>query len=82
MTDKYRTFRDLGMLGSIGIMFVVSTFMGVAIAVFMDRKLGTSPWLTLIFLGFGITAAFISLYREIKRLIGKEDKNGFTDYPQ
>jgi F0F1-type ATP synthase assembly protein I len=42
-----------------------SIFIGVGIGYYLDHKVfdgRTSPWLTLIFLGFGVVAAFKNLY--------------------
>lgn len=71
--DPFKAFRDLGMLSALGIMFVASTFIGLAIGFYLDRWLGTGPWLTLLFLVFGIVSAFVSLYREMKKLIKREE---------
>jgi len=60
--------RQLGKVSIIGIEMVVSTFVGLAIGLFLDGKFGTSPWLTLIFLLFGIIAGFRNIFREIKRI--------------
>lgn len=55
-------FKNLAMLSSIGIAFVAATFIGLAIGVYLDRYFGTSPWLTIIFLVFGIAAGFKNAY--------------------
>lgn len=50
---------------------VAATLIGLAMGYYLDKWLGTSPWLTLIFLGFGIVAGFRNIYiltdRELKR---------------
>jgi ATP synthase protein I len=51
------------LLASIGIMFPVSITIGAAFGYFLDRWLGTLPWLSAIFLGFGVAAAFLNLFR-------------------
>ena len=55
------------MLTSLGIMFPVSIMLGGAIGYYLDTKLGTLPWLSAIFLLFGIAAAFINLFRMLKK---------------
>ncbi len=55
------------MLTSLGIMFPVSITLGGAIGYYLDTKLGTLPWLSAIFLLFGIAAAFINLFRMLKK---------------
>ena len=44
----------------------LDTVIGLAGGYYADRWLGTSPWLTLIGLGLGIAAGFVSLFRAAK----------------
>ncbi len=60
--------RQLGKVSIIGIEMVVSTFVGLAIGVYLDGKFDTNPWLTLIFLIVGIVAGFRNVFREIKKI--------------
>jgi ATP synthase protein I len=64
---KYEILRQFGQLGTVGLHLVLGTFTGLAIGYFLDRALGTSPWLTLLFLGFGIAAGFVNLFRVMQR---------------
>lgn len=59
----------------IGIHLVVATFVGFFIGFFLDKLLGTKPWLTIIFFIFGVVAGF----RDIFRMAMKEDNNGSRD---
>ncbi|PYM76278.1 MAG: hypothetical protein DME03_09270, partial [Candidatus Rokuibacteriota bacterium] len=52
---------------SIGFALVVATVVGLAGGYWLDRWLGTAPWLMLIGLGFGIAAGFVNLFRSVKR---------------
>ena len=45
----------------------LSIFIGLGIGVWLDGKFDTSPWLTLIFLGFGIAAAYRNIGLAIKK---------------
>ena len=47
-------FRQLLQASSIGINLVLSTFVGLAIGYGLDSLFHTSPWLTIIFLNFGL----------------------------
>ena len=60
-------WRSLGELASVGITLVVATVLGLAGGYWLDRWLGTSPWLMLVGLLFGITAGFVNLFRSAKR---------------
>lgn len=61
------TWKALGELSSIGFALVVATVIGLAGGYWLDRWLGTAPWLMLIGLGFGIAAGFVNLFRSVKR---------------
>jgi F0F1-type ATP synthase assembly protein I len=57
--------RLLAQFSTIGMTVAFSIFIGVGIGYYLDHKVfagRTSPWLTLIFLGFGVAAAFKNLY--------------------
>jgi ATP synthase protein I len=55
------------LLTSVGIMFPASITLGAALGYYIDRKLGTLPWFSAIFLMFGIAAAFINLFRTLNK---------------
>jgi ATP synthase protein I len=59
-------WKSVGELASIGMAMVLSTVIGLGGGWALDRWLGTSPWLTLIGLGLGIAAGFVSLFRAAK----------------
>ena len=58
-----RWIRQLGALSGVGLTLVVATVVGLAGGYYLDRWLGSSPWLTLIGLLFGIAAGFVNLFR-------------------
>jgi len=59
-------WRALAELTSIGMTMVLSTIIGMAAGYYADRWLGTSPWLMLLGLMFGIAAGFVSMFRAVK----------------
>jgi ATP synthase protein I len=63
--EEFSVLRQLARLSTIGITLVASTAIGLAIGYGLDRWLGTSPWLTLIFTIFGIAAGFLNLFRDV-----------------
>jgi ATP synthase protein I len=62
--------KQLARLSTIGISLVAATAIGLLIGYGVDRWLGTSPWLTMLFALFGIAAGFLNLFRDVG-LIGK-----------
>ncbi|MDP7077620.1 MAG: AtpZ/AtpI family protein [Desulfobacterales bacterium] len=40
---------------------------GLAAGIYLDRRFGTTPWLTLIFLGMGIVAGFRNIWITLKK---------------
>jgi ATP synthase protein I len=66
--ETRRTFKEMAYYSSLGLSVSFAVFIGLGIGVVLDRKLDTSPWFTLIFLGFGIVAGFRNIGRAIKRV--------------
>ena len=58
----------------VGIHLVTATFLGLAMGYFLDKWLGTKPWLTMIFLLLGIAAGFKNMYQEVKSIQDSEAK--------
>jgi ATP synthase protein I len=65
--ETYQSFRELAYYSSLGFSVALSIFIGLGIGVWLDGKFDTSPWLTLIFLGFGIAAAFRNIGLAVKK---------------
>jgi ATP synthase protein I len=66
--ESLRTLKDLAYYSSIGLSVVLSTFIGLAVGIYLDRKVfNTTPWLTLIFLGLGIAAGYRNIGLAIKK---------------
>lgn len=64
--EEPSSWKALAELSTVGITLVLATVIGLAGGYYADRWLGTSPWLTMIGLGFGIAAGFVSLFRTVK----------------
>lgn len=64
---------------------VAATFIGLAMGYYLDKWLGTGPWLTLIFLLLGIVSGFRNIFiltsRELRRQesASQEDTNEEDD---
>jgi ATP synthase protein I len=69
MEEKDRRFiRLLGVLSTVGITLVAATVIGYFLGLLLDRVFGTSPWLTVLFLIFGIAAGFKNLFDQAKKV--------------
>jgi ATP synthase protein I len=58
-----RWVRQLAALSGVGLTLVISTVLGLVGGYYLDKWLGTSPWLMLVGLLFGIAAGFVNLFR-------------------
>jgi len=71
MSGNHKEWMKLmSVFGTLGIHMCASIFIGLGIGYYLDHKVfndKTSPWLTLIFLAFGIFAGFKNLYQVSKR---------------
>lgn len=69
--QRRQLIKSMGFLSGLGISMVAATLIGLAMGHYLDLWFGSTPWLTLIFLGLGIVAGFRNVYiltdRELKR---------------
>ena len=54
-------------LSTLGLGLVFSTFIGLAIGLWLDKVLHTRPFLTIAFLVLGIIAGFVNIFRSARR---------------
>ena len=64
--QKKRDLKQLVEASSIGWMFPIAIGLGYLMGHYLDKWLGTDPWLTIIFTLLGIIAAFRNLFRLAK----------------
>jgi ATP synthase protein I len=72
---KGKGFRKAGAwmeLSIVGIQFPVAIAIGYFWGRWLDRWLGTQPWLTMIFALFGVAAGFVNLFRITLRATREE----------
>ena len=63
--ERQEVWKLLATFGTIGMTVVFSVFIGLGIGYFLDHYVfdgRTAPWLTLIFLAFGVAAGFKNIY--------------------
>jgi F0F1-type ATP synthase assembly protein I len=58
----------------IGVQFAFTILVFVFLGVWLDRRLGTSPWLLLVFVFVGAAGGFYSMYRRITAAQRREAK--------
>ena len=57
------TMRTLGALSTVGFSFVLAIVIGAAAGYYLDRWLGTGPWLFFLFFILGLAAGILNVYR-------------------
>ena len=74
MSDKPRRpdLRRLAELSSLGLILPSSIAIGLFFGSFLDRWLGTAPWLLLGFTVLGIVSGLLSLFRALKKQMKDE----------
>lgn len=65
--DRKAFYRELGKYSALGLEMAMSVIIGLAIGYYLDKWLGTTPWLTVIWIGLGFAAGVRSLYRAALR---------------
>lgn len=71
--DKRQMLRSLGFLSSVGISMVAASCIGLFIGYTLDGWWGTSPWMTLLWLGFGIAAGFRNIFILTRRALREQN---------
>lgn len=67
--ENTRYLRQMAYFASVGLSMSLSVFIGLGIGVYLDRKVfGTTPWLTIIFMIFGIVAGFRNIGLAIRKV--------------
>jgi ATP synthase protein I len=60
-------WKGVGRHGTVGLELVLSLLVGLLAGRWLDGKLGTSPWLTVIGVAYGVAAAVRALYRAARQ---------------
>jgi len=67
-------WRRLAELSSLGLILPSSIIIGLFFGYWLDKLLGTHPWMLLIFTIFGIISGLSSLLRAVKKINSSSDK--------
>lgn len=73
---KAAALRRIADASSIGLAFPIAIALGYFWGKGLDSLLGTSPWLTYVFAGFGVVAGFVNAFRVAVRVGQEEDRAG------
>jgi len=65
--DRKAFFRELGKYSALGLEMALSVVIGLGIGYYLDRWLGTTPWLMILWIALGFAAGVRSLYRAAVR---------------
>lgn len=63
----------------LGVYIVAAVFVGAGMGWYLDGWLGTSPWLTIVFLFFGVAAAGRELWRTAQRELKRDYKKAVKE---
>ena len=67
MEPNGRSNRSIMNLLSVGTVLVACIVLGYLLGSYLDRKLGTSPWLVVAGVTLGTAAGFVELFRTVSR---------------
>ena len=66
--DTKKLFKELWYYSSLSFSIALSVVIGLGIGYWLDtRVFHTQPWLTLLFIGFGVVAGYRNLYLVLKK---------------
>ena len=64
--NRKEVFGLISKFATVGLEMGFSVIIGLLMGVYLDRYLGTAPWMTIVFLLFGIAASFMAMMRAVK----------------
>lgn len=67
-------WKGLGTYATVGIELVLSVLLGGYAGIWLDRKLGTGPWLAAVGFGFGVAAGFRAVWRALRQANREADE--------
>jgi ATP synthase protein I len=67
--ERISTIKTIGALSTVGFSFVLAIVLGVAGGYYLDRWLGTSPWLFLLGFLFGLIAGVLNVVRTSRKFL-------------
>jgi len=75
-TKEY--IKQVANASTVGLSIAFAIFIGLGIGYWLDSRLGTWPWLTMVFMVFGIIAGYRNYYRFARRQQkeAEEEKRG------
>ena len=73
--DKKEVVRSLLSYSSLGLEMGLSVAIGIGIGYFLDAYFKTSPYLTIIFMFFGIAAAFKTIFLLLRKIEREEKRD-------
>ncbi len=71
--EQARSFRRIADASAVGLAFPIAIAIGYFWGKALDAYLGTRPWLTYVFTGFGVAAGFLNAIRVALRVGREED---------
>ncbi|HOT12637.1 MAG TPA: AtpZ/AtpI family protein, partial [Polyangiaceae bacterium] len=72
----------IGSYGTVGLDFAVAVTIGLLGGWWLDKKVGWTPWLTIVGLLFGVAAGFNILFKAAKRLREQTEREERIDSRQ
>ncbi len=71
-TSNARTLKTIGQLSTIGLAFVFALMMGFGAGFWLDQRLGTKPWLSLLGFAAGLAAGILNVIRTMQAVSAGE----------
>ena len=73
-SEFYKRFRQIGILTSIPFILVAGPLVGYFAGSWIDRKFGTEPTVTFVFIVLGVLASMREMVRIIKEVLKQENE--------
>lgn len=78
MARNVRRYNRYLRYSTVGLEMGLSVLIGLFVGQWLDKRLGTEPWLLLVFLLFGMVAGFRSIFRLARQRQHDDEDDGAT----
>ena len=74
--ERKRVLREVGLYSGFGLAWALSVLFFLLIGYWLDGRLGSLPWFTILGAFIGAAGGFVSLYRGISAAAADEEERG------
>lgn len=76
----FKAIKNLTYISQVAFIMLTPILLSVYAGNWIDEKLGTSPWVLIVFIFIGVASAFLNLYKFVMKAAKDNEKEKVEDY--